>query len=256
MHQFEVYSWARTTGEDPIAAYFRFSDVVEFSFSEYVFFVKSLYKFKEVYGVYEFHDLLDNYNPTSAPDNLLIDESQDLSFSLSRAIEKIVARGVKKMWLVGDPNQAIYTYSGADPKWMYHFGGREKFLEQSYRCPAPVVILAKSLLDARFLPTPEPGEVTREVSLPEKFDMLLVRTNFLRHKLSVRTGIDKRRIMTIHKAKGMQGDHVVVYNSTTRKVRASTEVDEVAEKRVLYTALTRARKKLTIIEGSHPNGWI
>ena len=257
MHQFEVYSWARTTGTDPLEAFFRFSDLVEFTFNEYVFFVKSLLRYKETFGVYEFHDLLDNFNPIEAPDNLLIDEAQDNSYSLTMALQKLVMAGVKKMWIVGDPNQAIYTYSGADPKWMYHFDGKEVFLDQSYRCPVSVVSKAKTLFtEAKFNPIDEPGEVIREIDVPANSDMILVRTNYIGYKLMKQTGIDKKKILTIHKAKGLQGDHVVIYNATTRRVRSSTELDPIAEKRLMYTAITRARKKLTIIDGGNPNEWL
>lgn len=237
-------------------AYFRYGDMVEFSFSEYVYFVKSLFEYKEALGMWEFHDLLSRFSPTSAPENLLIDEAQDNSCSLTEAIEKLVMVGVKRLWLVGDPNQAIYTYSGADPKWMYHFDGAEEFLEQSHRCPAAVVRKAKTLLDARFDPTELHGEVAQETSIPWDADMILVRTNYLKNKLIKQMGGGKDKISTIHKAKGRQADHVVIYNATTRRVRMSTDLDPIAEKRVLYTAVTRAKKRLTIVQGKTPNEWI
>lgn len=256
MHRFEVYDWARTTGADVYESYFRFSDMVDFTFIEYAFFVKALLKYKDVYGGYEFHDLLNKFSPEEAPENLLIDEAQDNSYSLTMAVEKLVMKGVKRLWIVGDPNQAIYTYSGADPKYMNHFGGDEQFLDQSYRCPCSVVIKAKTLLPAEFKPTDSMGEVTRESNFPDKFDMVLVRTNFLKKRLSERVGIPLDKISTIHKAKGKQANHVVLYNTTTRKVRSSYEIDPVAEKRVMYTAITRAREKLTIFDGGFPNDWI
>lgn len=256
IHQYEIYNYARTAGIDPLEAYFRYGDLVDFTFSEYVYFVKSLYRYKEAFGLYEFHDLLEKFNPTDGPENLLIDEAQDNSHSITSALEKLVIKGVKRLWLVGDPNQSIYTYSGADPKWMYHFGGVEEFLDQSYRCPAAVVRKAKSLLDAKFEPTEVHGEVSLESSIPMGAGMVLVRTNYLRHKLIKQLGLNKDLISTIHKAKGSQADHVVLYNATTRRVRVSTEIDPIAEKRLLYTAITRTKKKLTIVEGKNPNEWI
>lgn len=256
VHPYEIYSYARTSGEDLVTSYFKFSEMAEFSLSEYIYFVKSLLLYKESIGLFEFHDLLEKFSPTSAPENLLVDEAQDNSFALTMAIKKLVTAGVGKIWLVGDPNQAIYTYSGADPKWMHHFGGNEEFLEQSYRCPEPVVSLATSLLPARFTPSGNVGEIAREISTPEDADLVLVRTNFIRYKLLKQTSLNPKKVMTIHKAKGMEANHVVIYNATTRRVRQSTESDPVAEKRVLYTAITRAKKKLTIIEGKVPNEWI
>lgn len=278
LHPYEVYNYALTTGGDPVDTYFRFADMAEFTLAEYIFFVKSLLEYKKVYGLFEFHDLLSNFNPTSAPSNLLVDEAQDNSYALTQALEKLVSSGVDRIWMVGDPNQAIYTYSGADPKWMYHFGGKEHFLEQSYRCPSQVVSLATAVLPARFLPRrienfglykgkdgegnrPDggrdiDGKVTREISIPEDAGLILVRTNYIRYRLIQQTGIDQRKVMTIHKAKGMEANHVVLYNATTRMVRMSTELDPVAERRVIFTGITRAREKLTIVEGKVPNEWI
>ncbi len=278
IHPYEVYNYALTTGEDPVDTFFRFSNMAEFTFAEYIFFVKSLLEYKKAYGLFEFHDLLSNFNPTSAPSNLLVDEAQDNSYALTKALEKLVSSGVDRIWMVGDPNQAIYTYSGADPKWMYHFGGEEHFLEQSYRCPSQIVSLATSILPARFLPRREEiagtgveenvrsdggrnpiidvGEISREIDVPRDAGLVLVRTNYLRYKLLQQTGLDQRKVMTIHKAKGMEADHVVIYNATTRMVRMSTELDPVAERRVIFTGVTRARKKLTIVEGKVPNEWI
>lgn len=52
---------------------------------------------------------------------------------------------------VGDPEQAIYTYAGADPRGMWRLarklGARELPLSVSWRCPASHVALARSVSD-------------------------------------------------------------------------------------------------------------
>ena len=257
IHFLEIYDYARTSGQDVFKAYFKYKENVEFSFTEYVRMVQALLKYKEAHGLYEFHDLLDHFDPVSAPSNLLIDEAQDLSFTLVRALEKLVKCGVKRIWMVGDPMQSIYTYSGADPKYLYHFGGREEFLDQSYRCPAAVVNKAKKLFaNAKFKPTDEAGEVVNENRVPEDADMVLTRTNYIRYRVIKKFGISPKKVITMHRAKGLQADHVVIINSKTRRVRISTEIEPESEARVLYTAITRAKKKLTIVDGKNPNKWI
>lgn len=254
-HFIEVYNYARTTGMDVYETYFQF-DSLDFTFAEYVGWVQSLYAYKESYGLYEFDDLLEKYDPSTTFKNILVDEAQDLSYSTTMALEKLAMKGTTNLLLVGDPTQSIYTYSGADPKFMYHFDGKEEFLDQSYRCPMAVVIKAKSLFpDVHFKPRDEIGEVSTQVFIPDDADMILVRTNFIRYQLR-RRGIDPAKIMTMHKAKGKEANHVVVVNATTQKVRQSTELDSLAEKRVFYTAITRAKERLTIIDGKNPHGFI
>ena len=52
---------------------------------------------------------------------------------------------------VGDDDQVIYGHAGADPRFLIDYRGyfpcaREHALEVNYRCPAPVVDAARSLL--------------------------------------------------------------------------------------------------------------
>jgi DNA helicase-2/ATP-dependent DNA helicase PcrA len=59
----------------------------------------------------------------------------------------------------------------------------------------------------------------------------------------------KIRIGTVHSAKGMEADKVVLLTSVGRRIRASEENDEERhdeERRIEYVAVTRARKKLIV----------
>ena len=253
-HFIEVYNFARNRATDIYEAYYNYEDL-KFTFAEYVSYVEALKKYKETFDLYEFYDLLEFYDPTSAPKNLLIDESQDLSLALIGALEKLIRNGTKNLWMLGDPTQSIYTYSGSDPKLMYRFEGEEEFLEQSYRCPKAVTKLAKTIFpDVKFLPTSEEGEITRATTIPEDAGLVLVRTNYIRYKiLKSYDFLDKNKVMTMHKSKGMQDKHVVIINERTRRVVSSFENDPEPENRVLFTAITRSQNKLTIIDGARPN---
>lgn len=57
------------------------------------------------------------------------------------------------------------------------------------------------------------------------------------------------RISTIHSAKGREADHVVVHTGLTQKTINDMEINPDAEARVFYVAVTRAKNKLTIVEG-------
>lgn len=54
-------------------------------------------------------------------------------------------------------------------------------------------------------------------------------------------------IKSIHTAKGAEADHVVVYLGFTKAVEETYNIDPDSELRCLYVAVTRARKRLTIV---------
>ncbi|MFK7917121.1 MAG: ATP-dependent helicase [Ilumatobacter sp.] len=81
---------------------------------------------------------------------LLVDEFQDLTPAHLLLIRLLAAPG-GAVFGVGDDDQTIYGYNGADPGWLIDFG--ELFpgagahpLEVNYRCPGGVVEIADRLL--------------------------------------------------------------------------------------------------------------
>ena len=55
------------------------------------------------------------------------------------------------MFGVGDDDQVIYGYAGADPEFLINYdryfpGGTHHALATNYRCPAPVVAATRNLL--------------------------------------------------------------------------------------------------------------
>ncbi len=81
---------------------------------------------------------------------LLVDEFQDLTPAHLLMIRLLAAPG-GAVFGVGDDDQTIYGYNGADPAWLIDFG--ELFpgagahpLEVNYRCPAGVVEVVDRLL--------------------------------------------------------------------------------------------------------------
>jgi DNA helicase-2/ATP-dependent DNA helicase PcrA len=81
---------------------------------------------------------------------LLVDEFQDLTPAHLLLVRLLAAPG-GAVFGVGDDDQTIYGYNGADPSWLIDFG--ELFpsagshpLEVNYRCPAGVVDIADRLL--------------------------------------------------------------------------------------------------------------
>jgi DNA helicase-2/ATP-dependent DNA helicase PcrA len=81
---------------------------------------------------------------------LLVDEFQDLTPAHLLLIRLLSSAG-GAVFGVGDDDQTIYGYNGADPAWLIDFdrwfpGAGDHPLEVNYRCPAGVVEVADRLL--------------------------------------------------------------------------------------------------------------
>ncbi len=81
---------------------------------------------------------------------LLVDEFQDLTPAHLLLVRLLAAPG-GAVFGVGDDDQTIYGYNGADPGWLIDFarwfpGAADHPLEVNYRCPAGVVEVADRLL--------------------------------------------------------------------------------------------------------------
>jgi DNA helicase II / ATP-dependent DNA helicase PcrA len=82
--------------------------------------------------------------------HLLVDEFQDLTPAFLLLV-RLVAGPSMQVFAVGDDDQTIYSYAGASPTYLVDFdrwfpGADHHALEVNYRCPAPVVDAAVSLL--------------------------------------------------------------------------------------------------------------
>ncbi len=81
---------------------------------------------------------------------LLVDEFQDLAPAHLLLI-RLLAGPALQVFGVGDDDQTIYGYQGADPAWLIHFaslfpGSGDHPLEVNYRCPEGIVAAADRLL--------------------------------------------------------------------------------------------------------------
>jgi DNA helicase-2/ATP-dependent DNA helicase PcrA len=80
---------------------------------------------------------------------LCIDEAQDLNQAQYSIIKLIFNQEHNNIMMVGDPNQAIFSWNGADSKFMDQFikdfNPVEKNLNENYRCSKAVVKLGEKL---------------------------------------------------------------------------------------------------------------
>ena len=80
--------------------------------------------------------------------HVLVDEAQDLSpLQVATLVPTIAAADA--VWVVGDPDQAIYSFQGASPAWIQGLWNQwnRHTLSRSYRCPAPVLAAAKQVIE-------------------------------------------------------------------------------------------------------------
>ena len=82
--------------------------------------------------------------------HLLVDEFQDLTPAYLLLVRLLAGPGMT-VFGVGDDDQVIYGYSGADPSYLIEFsalfpGATEHALEVNYRCPVDVVTAAGHLV--------------------------------------------------------------------------------------------------------------
>ncbi len=81
---------------------------------------------------------------------LLVDEFQDLT-PAHLLLVRLLAGAGGAVFGVGDDDQTIYGYNGADPSWLIDFtqwfpGAGDHPLEVNYRCPAGIVEIADRLV--------------------------------------------------------------------------------------------------------------
>ncbi len=84
-------------------------------------------------------------------DVVLVDEFQDLNPVQYRVV-RALARTHRHVFAVGDNDQSIYSWAGADPEVFKHFlndfGITSKIqLAENHRCPADIFALARKLVD-------------------------------------------------------------------------------------------------------------
>jgi DNA helicase-2/ATP-dependent DNA helicase PcrA len=97
---------------------------------------------------------------------LLVDEFQDLT-PAHVLLVRLLAGPQGHVFGVGDDDQTIYGYNGADPAWLIDFaelfpGAGDHPLEVNYRCPADVVLGADRLLRHNRRRVPKTIRAARE----------------------------------------------------------------------------------------------
>ncbi|MCQ2576584.1 MAG: UvrD-helicase domain-containing protein [Treponema sp.] len=101
---------------------------------------------------------------------IMIDEFQDIDF-IQYELMKVLCDFHKNLFIVGDPDQTIYTWRGADVRYLLNFdkeypGTQTIMMMQNYRSKAPIIAAANSLIDKNKTRIKKDLIATREI-LPE-----------------------------------------------------------------------------------------
>lgn len=101
--------------------------------------------------------------------HILVDEFQDTSAIQVEILKLIAAHNVTSFFLVGDPEQSIYSFAGAERQLMFdfrdHLAAKEFPLSGNYRSSEPVVRCAETLIP-RTQPMYAAGEFAHFVDKP------------------------------------------------------------------------------------------
>ena len=82
---------------------------------------------------------------------VMIDEYQDINFAQYHMIKKIIDNDNPNLCVIGDPNQAIYSFRGSDVKFIKQFTDDFKQakifeLNKSYRCSNNIIKASKDII--------------------------------------------------------------------------------------------------------------
>jgi len=116
-----------------------------------VIFAKCWEEWKKAHGLIDFTDMIEmglaecDHAP-GQPDVVIVDEAQDHGLC-ELALCRKWGKAAGQLILAGDPNQAIYTWRGADPSFMSGLPDDHiKVLSQSYRVPLCVRDISRKWL--------------------------------------------------------------------------------------------------------------
>jgi DNA helicase-2/ATP-dependent DNA helicase PcrA len=156
-------------------------------------YLSTLESYKRDTGVMDFTNLLEKYVAEGAPapvDVAIIDEAQDLSRLQWKMIKRAFS-GAARIYVAGDDDQAIFTWSGADVDTFLGLKGEREVLATTHRLPRHIYGYSQMIVsrlsrryEKRAKPRPEAGALHRlsdwqQAPVSSGTWMLLARNSFL-----------------------------------------------------------------------------
>ena len=95
---------------------------------------------------------------------ILVDEAQDMNPAQYGLLRALAGDGSPELFVIGDPDQAIYGFRGSDPQCMQRLteeysGMRIIRLDTSFRCPEPIMKAAAQILKRSDTPAGRGSDV-------------------------------------------------------------------------------------------------
>ncbi|MGH9463918.1 MAG: UvrD-helicase domain-containing protein [Vicinamibacteria bacterium] len=140
-------------------------------------------EFRRTHDLLDFTDMVERVVERQlAPsiDVALIDEAQDLS-PLEIAAVRIWTEACERVYVAGDPDQAVYNFKGADPAWMLSLAktSATTLLRQSHRVPvlahaisSRIIAWNRARIASAYLPAPRDGTVGTGMAMGEALDAI------------------------------------------------------------------------------------
>lgn len=200
---------------------------------------------------------------------VIIDEAQDLTQIQMDYIEQLAP---ERLTLILDPNQSIFGFAGVEHAAMNDQRFENYTLSKSFRSAQEILDLANKLITDNLTSDITGGKVTWIKSSHEKQvedvlkilepgdcvigrfrssarDVLIAIAPETKpdHPVNFKTLVDDQEYTfgSIHWAKGQEWNRVIVLNVTSDGFSGLPMTDE--ERRILYVAITRAKKELVIM---------
>lgn len=135
----------------------------------------TLKQYKEQNDKQDFTDLITRFCDGSPqiPDCriLIVDEAQDLSPLQWRMVGHL-SESIQRVFIAGDDDQAIFRWAGANVDHLINLEGNRRILEQSYRVPSEIQVVAENIasrisvrVEKKWKPRSGSGIVTYENDL-------------------------------------------------------------------------------------------
>ena len=153
---FSLIGQARHQMKKSVEEVLEFSDQTDnFKFSrllrgEIAYVYNNYINFKKVNNLIDFEDMLEKALVPNVQfpeyEVVMVDEVQDLSKLEWKVISKLGLK-TKELFLVGDDDQSIFGWKGADPKIFLKWPcSSKRFLEKTYRLPKKIYDLAQKII--------------------------------------------------------------------------------------------------------------
>ena len=217
---------------------------------------------------------------------IIIDEYQDTSIIRFNLIKTIIDKFSINLICFGDDFQSIYGFNGCNLdiflNFKKNFNGKILKLRHTYRCPKDVVdisyyfirknkkLLRKRLISTNYIKNSINIIYTQNITkayyeIIEKIDNIIIlgRNNsdvYLINNGNYSYKGKNIRFLTIHSAKGLESDNIIVVNMTNNKLGFPNNISEMniykyvnnepqieEERRLFYVALTRCKNTIYLI---------